>query len=299
MDYFSDRENGPRARTSDDVSPQAWGGLVALVQGSLKSGAFALRFPESCPDGMGPIGTDETSFELSVKAEIQELNWPLQTTEDEIDGFSVHRVPFAPQAHVVMDFVEFCFRAIAKPVQGSYHKFFQHHHLSFEEGAGKQEFQEAVNRIFARNGLAYRLTPNGKVERLAPTILRESLVSRVFSTGDIQLDKMLEEARRKFLSPDLAERRVALERLWDCWERIKSAENPSNKKVSVEMLLAKVAPEAEFRAALDREAKELTTIGNSFHIRHSEVTQQPLKESRHVDYLFHRLFSLITLLLRE
>lgn len=32
-DYFSDRENGPRARTEQVISPEVWAGLVATVQG--------------------------------------------------------------------------------------------------------------------------------------------------------------------------------------------------------------------------------------------------------------------------
>jgi len=42
----------------------------------------------------------------------------------------------------------------------------------------------------------------------------------------------------------------------------------------------------------------LTTVGNTFHIRHSEVSQVELAGDNHVDYLFHRLFALIWLLLR-
>ena len=30
-DYFSDRENGPRARTEQVISPTVWAGVVALL----------------------------------------------------------------------------------------------------------------------------------------------------------------------------------------------------------------------------------------------------------------------------
>lgn len=46
------------------------------------------------------------------------------------------------------------------------------------------------------------------------------------------------------------------------------------------------------------EASALTKIGNTFHIHHSETSQEPLSSSREVDYLFHRLFAFIALLLR-
>ena len=61
-DYFSDRENGPRARTEQTISPVVWAGLVALVQGLLNSGAFGLRFPERCPDGQAICGCDTASL---------------------------------------------------------------------------------------------------------------------------------------------------------------------------------------------------------------------------------------------
>jgi hypothetical protein len=87
--------------------------------------------------------------------------------------------------------------------------------------------------------------------------------------------------------------------LWDCWERLKSLEDPQNKKQSVTALLDKAADDPLFRKMLDDEARALTDIGNSFHIRHSEVTQSTVMDSSHIDYLFHRLFSMIQLLLKK
>jgi hypothetical protein len=132
-----------------------------------------------------------------------------------------------------------------------------------------------------------------------PTVLRETLSCAIFCTGDARLDTMLEDSRVKFLNTDPAVRRESLERLWDCWERLKSLENPDNKKLSVESLLSKAAHDVAFRDVLDTEAQALTKIGNSFHIRHTEVTQSAVTESAHIDYLFHRLFCMILLLLSK
>ena len=70
------------------------------------------------------------------------------------------------------------------------------------------------------------------------------------------------------------------------------------KKASVAALLAKASPEPKFRERLDAEAIELTAIGNQFRIRHSETTQTPIDADEQVDYLFHRLFALVQLVLR-
>ena len=54
-----------------------------------------------------------------------------------------------------------------------------------------------------------------------------------------------------------------------------------------------------FRTRLDQEARELTDIGNTFMIRHTETDKVPIVDSAHVDYLFHRMFSIIRLLLKR
>lgn len=298
-EYFSDREQGPRARTEEAFTPTAWGGVVSLVQSLITTGAFGFKYPEPCPDGQGPIGADEKTLALAIQAEIPGLEWPLVTTEKiEVDN-SVEWRPFAPSTLLVLDFIEFCYRIVAKPIQGSHHSYFGHYHLRFDEVEGRQAFLDDINRVLARNNLAYELKPNGQMERLAPAVLRESLTATYFRTGDAILDRMLEEGRIKFLNPNPTVRREAVERLWDCWERLKSLESPDNKKQSVESLLSKAANDVAFRAVLETEARALTEVGNSFHIRHSEVKQSAVADSAHIDYLFHRLFSLIQLLLSK
>lgn len=299
MEYFSDKERGPTPRVHEVISPSAWGGIVALVRSLISTGTFGYRFPETCPDGAGPVGTDENALALAVKAEIPDLTWPLQTATRAPGGFSWDEEPYAPDTLVILDFVEFCYQTVAKPVQLGYHKFFQHYHLSYDPEAGKQEFQDNINRIFARNGIAYELNPDGAVVRLAPAVLGESLTKVLFRTGDATLDQLLEESRRKFLNPDPAIRREAVERLWDAWERVKSLEDPKDKKRSISTLLDKAATESNFRLLLEEEARKLTDIGNSFHIRHTEVTQTQVTDSAHIDYLFHRLFSMVQLLLSK
>jgi hypothetical protein len=106
-------------------------------------------------------------------------------------------------------------------------------------------------------------------------------------------------ARSKFLNPKPDIRREAVDKLWDAWERLKSLEDSGNKKLSVGILLDKASSEPNFRTVLEKEARELTDIGNQFQIRHSETNQTPIKSNEQVDYLFHRLFAMILLLLRK
>lgn len=284
--YFSEREQGPRPRIEEIVTPGIWGGVVSLFRSLISADAFAERFPEYCRDDCYIIGTDFQTFGLAVVAEIPGLSWPLEVT--------------APDTLLALDFIEFCHSIVAKSIRGPNHYVNHYHqeHLTFDASEGKESFRRDINRIFSRNKLAYELNEEGQIVRLAPAVLQQELLSATFQSGDTTLDAMLEESREKFLDADPATRREALERLWDCWERMKTLEQPDDKKQSVMTLLTKAADShTEFLSTLDSEARTLTDIGNSFHIRHSEVSQSAVTDSAHIDYLFHRLFSLINLLL--
>ena len=298
-DYFSDRENGPRARTDLVISPAVWAGLVATVQALINSGAFGLRFPERCPDGQAVCGCDTDALAASVIAEMPGLAWPLETMCLVEDGFLSQREPFAPDTLLILDFIEFIYASVAKPIPGKHHDFFSHHHLTFDQQSGQEEFRSTVNRIFSRNGVAFEMLSTGRIVRVLPPVLGEDLKRTIFRTGDRTLDNMLDECRAKFSDRNPLVRREALERLWDGWERLKSLADPGDKKRSIKIILDATAAEPSLRARMEEEATELNSIGNSHLIRHSEVNQVPVIDVDQVDYLFHRLFAMIQLILRK
>ncbi len=284
--YFSDREQGPRPRTEEEVGAEAWGGIVVAINSRIAASSFGHKYPLLCEDGLGVYGCDEGAFALALRAEVPGIDWPLYGSR-------------VPPTLVVLDLIEFCHRAVGMPMERDYHSFFSHTHLRFDVTAGQAAFREDINRILARNGLAYELTPRGTIRRLAPPVLGEVLKRSLFSTGDAELDLMLEAARTKFLDPDLSVRKEALEKLWDAWERLKTIELPTDKKQSVAMLLAKVPGEPAFRDLIDKEAAKLTEVGNTFQIRHSEIGKVPVTDSVQIDHLFQRLFAVIWLLLKS
>ncbi len=298
-DYFSDRELGARPRVEQEINPVTWAGIAALVNALADRGAFGASYPERCPDGPSISGNDVDSFRDALEAEIQGVTWPLQTREAVCEGYLRTWVPWAPPTLVALDFIEFVWRNVALPIAGKYHDFFQHHHLTFDVDAGREAFREDVNRIFARNGLAYELAQNGQVRRVLPAVLAEALTRTYFKTGDRILDVMLEESRIKFSDPAPLIRREALERLFDCWERIKSQADTTNKAKSIKAILDATASEPAFRAVLEKDARELTEIGNGHLLRHHETSQTPVVDSDHVDYLYHRLFAMVELLIRK
>ncbi|MBI3953004.1 MAG: hypothetical protein HY330_00655 [Chloroflexi bacterium] len=282
--YFSDRERGPRRRVEEEITQTGWGGLLVLIQSRGSDGSFGYRYPLQCPDGQGPYGCHWSSFETAIKGEIPDIELPMVAEN-------------VPTTLCILDVLEFCHRVVAMPIPRGYHPFYGHDHISFNPEAGQEEFRSDVNRILARNGLSYELKEDGSVVRLASPVLHDVLNSAEFKTGDAELDALLSASVGKYLDPDPGIRRESLEKLWDAWERLKTLEYPEDKKQSVQVLLQQAA-EKEFLTVLETEAKQLTDIGNSFSIRHSEITQNRIDRSEHIDYLFHRLFALIQLLLR-
>jgi hypothetical protein len=268
-----------------EVDATAWGGIFALVQQFISTNGLAIDYPTNCSDGRGPIATDDQTLGLAIRGEISELEWPM----------SPHSVP---QTGAVMDLLEFCHAHVAETSEGSFHSFFDHSHLTFNRAEGQRLFRERANQILLRNKLAYELKENGTVSRLVAPVFGETLYSQNFHTGDPKLDQLLESARVKFLDRDSIVRRDSLEKLWDAWERIKTIEPGVDKKMSITALLNNAATESKFREHLENEANTLTIIGNTFHIRHSEMSQVEIQTDDQVDYLFYRLLALIWLLIR-
>jgi hypothetical protein len=153
-----------------------------------------------------------------------------------------------------------------------------------------QNFAELVLRPFIRD--VQRLTEN----RAVPPILFDAMGS-LPPSGDATLDQLLAEAIARFRDPAPGRRKEGLERLWDAWERLKTIDHASNKRLSVTALLDRAAEAGPFREVLENESRSLTDVGNTFHIRHFETGRVAVRRDSHVDYLFHRLFALIHLLL--
>lgn len=284
--YFTDREYGSRPPTIDVIDERLWAGLYSMIQRGIRDASFGLRFPEQCSDRHGPCGCDEQSFGRILAAEVPWVKWPLSPNE----------VPATP---VILDILEFCAGAVGKPIQKSFHSYFGHYHLNWDRAAGLEQFVADVNTLFSRNAIAFELTSAGQARRLLPVPMTEAIGWALFKTGDGETDRLLEGARRRILSPKPEDRQDSLEKLWDAFERLKTLEPGANKRVQADALLDRVAaPNSAFRQMLAREAVELTDIGNSFRIRHSEVTQEGLTSSGEIDYLFMRMFAFVRIVLK-
>ena len=289
MTYFSEREYGELPRDNEDIGDDVWGGIRALIRACVEDGSFGAKYPQNCPDGRIPIGTDATAFRDAMRARVLGLaTWPWADSAE------------APSTLAILILIEFCWKNVSKPIKINYHQHWKHYDLGFDEDAGREQFRTDIEDIFRLNGLAYQLTEEGRIERLLDPVLRETLANQEYNTGDSEIDDLLNKSKLKFLDPNAETRREALESLWDAWEKFKSLEGQGDVRAGARILLdAAAGPDApKFREALEREASELRDIGNKHGIRHRNMDQERLVKDEHVDYLFHRMFSLIHMILR-
>ncbi|MHB1674499.1 MAG: AbiJ-NTD4 domain-containing protein [Acidobacteriaceae bacterium] len=282
---FTERHGGAKPRISEMLDDPCRAGLLGLIKARISEEWFGLAFPFPCQDGQVNAGSDKDKIKgrMSAYGVIWPEDWE-QVEQNPTDG-------------QVFDLIEFSFEHIAEPSAFWAHSYWNHSHYSYDQKVGRAKFEEEVNRMFERNGMAFELK-QGEVTRMAPSGLQEALAQTVFQTGDMVLDGLLEDARHKFLNRDLKTRRESLEKLWDAWERLKTIEPGRDKKEQAKALLSRASAEPNLLGRLENEAIELTEIGNKFMIRHTETDKVPISESIHVDYLFQRMFAIIRLLLR-
>ena len=178
--------------------------------------------------------------------------------------------------------------------------FFSHYHLRFIEGKqNRTSFRESVNQIFHRNGIAFSLSTDGKIQRVLPTGLTQVITNYCHQGNDSELNLLIEQAMKNIVKPKLEERQIALEKLWDAFERIKTYHCDVDKKKSANQLLQAASEgSTEIEDLLNTEMKKLTDIGNNFRIRHHETSKIKLESVKHIDYLFFRAMSLLSLLIK-
>ena len=284
---YSHRQRASLPRDVEVIDEPVWTSFRELMLLGLKNQSFARAFPRSCGNCKNVIGTNEEMFEHFLKIEIPRL-----------DSAWKYSVAPVPDASTLLDLIEIMFRHVSKPEIRSI-RTSRCRHRSFvvsDVEAGRVMFTATTNFILDRERLGFYLDEEGQIKRVGAPVLSELITEAEFNTDDEDLDELLGAARNKFISRDLTVRREGLEKLWDAWERLKTLEPGKDKKSSVTALLDQVA-EGPMRERLETEARELTDIGNQFMIRHSETDRHSLDDDRHVDYLFHRMFSLVYLLL--
>lgn len=281
---YSERQRASVPRSVATVNESTKNSLNAILQSSMFNVSSGYGYSTMCQHCFGTYTPNIDVLRQRARVEI-----------GQISDLDVDELFPTDETSVILDLIEVYFEFILEYVG------------KMEHCRGGQNcaiikmaniFTSSINRVFERDKIAYELTDGGQIARIGAPILSEVIQSATFVTGDSELDGFLETAKDKFISRDPEVRRDGLEKLWDAWERLKTLEVPGDKRTSTAALLDRAAAgDAPLRERLETEARELTDIGNDFMIRHSETDRHPLTDDRHVDYLFHRMFSLVYLLL--
>ena len=293
---YSERKNGAKPRIKEDICHSMWRGIVSILNTLESQNYFAESFPEICPDSDVICGTDPYKIENVIEAYL-DLKWPLQT---HIDGsWYGDKVPFVPSIEQVFDLLEFLFQKVSKSTEYDYHSFFRHSHLTFDKHQGEQYFINEFNALFRIRGMIYEINEIGHVVKVLDEetkTLIQNIVS--YKSGDIELDEMLKVACQKISSYSFSERYHALEKLWDAWERLKNLYD-IDKKQSTNIIISKFNENAVFSELIEKEMRQITEIGNTYRIRHSEPRQATLSSHDQIDYLFHRCLATINIILKR
>lgn len=284
--FYSDRTGGATPRIQEILQPNTSASLLSLIESKVSSNWLARAFPYRCEDGGSSVaGTDVGALSRNLQGLIPGIEWPLNTGG-------------ALPDKTVFDLIEFAANRIALPVEGRWHSYWNHYELSFDEKQGRQEFCDEVNLLLSRGGTVFQLAGNLQIERLGTPIVRDVLAELRSNSGDAELDALITEALARYRSRHEGDRVLALEKIWDAFERLKTVEIPSgDKKASIAALLAHIS-DAAARDLVESEVRALTDVGNQFMIRHHETGKHPVPAEMR-DYLFARMGGLVILLLRE
>ena len=164
-------------------------------------------------------------------------------------------------------------------------------------------FQGEVNELLGRGRVIYEfVSVDGtlQIQRMGTPEVRRLMADLQPNSEDKELDDLIIEARKRYLSHKEDERRIGLEKLWDAFERLKTIEplpdGKSNKKASAEQLLSRITDEP-LRKVIGDDMGALTDVGNQFRIRHHETDKHVVPVDQY-DYLFARMSNVIITLLR-
>lgn len=150
-----------------------------------------------------------------------------------------------------------------------------------------QDFREFIDRSISANETV------SLIDILDLNINVELLFENKANTTDEELNRLIDEAKSRFLSPK--DKHIAIEKLWDAFERMKTYfDSGKYKSRSAEQLVSLVSKDFD-EQLISEEFTRLTRIGNNYRIRHHETDKSEIKDEKHLNYLFFRMLCLIDL----
>jgi len=154
-------------------------------------------------------------------------------------------------------------------------------------------FSDEVNLIFQNHGFPFRLS-GGKIERTKLIIDTKEIIR------EPGLRELIDQACSLYRSDNISEKQIAVEKLWDAFERLKTYYGTGNQKgASAEKIVNYISNnDNNYISLFNEEFIKLTKIGNDFRIRHHEMNKIDITDANYYDYFFQRCFALIDLALK-
>lgn len=151
------------------------------------------------------------------------------------------------------------------------------------------EFKSKVNALLKLNDISLKLD-NDKIEDTITSQIKSSSLEPIQEVG---LKELLLEATKYY---DEGNIKIAVEKLWDSFERLKTYYCPTlDKKNSANTIIEDMSNNKEsYKNLFTEEFFKLTSIGNDFRIRHHEIAKIDIDDIRHYDYFYKRCLSLVS-----
>ena len=150
-------------------------------------------------------------------------------------------------------------------------------------------FEDEVNTIL--DGLHYKLV-DGKM------MMQTTVEIKAVETKEPDLRELIEIAESYFWKEDTVSKQIALEKIWDALEKLKTYYQ-TDKKESVQMVIDKISQkDEETKDIFNKEFDYLTEFGNTHQIRHFETGKTAIKDARMKEYWYMRCLALINLAIK-
>ena len=136
---------------------------------------------------------------------------------------------------------------------------------------------------------------NTAIEKCREILNRLSKANITTDTEGIQekgLKELLEEAQEYFHK----DKKIAAEKKWDAFERLKTYYSDLDKKHSVDKIIKDMSHnDANYINLFKEEFNKLKDIGNNYRIRHHETDKIDIIDDNYYVYFYHRCLALIDL----
>lgn len=158
----------------------------------------------------------------------------------------------------------------------------------FASKINNKEFIAHINTLFTAAQFPF-IVEDGLVIAQSLTGLTSN-ISKYIEKG---VKELFQEATEYYVS---GKKSIAIEKLWDALERIKTVLPGKDKKQSASILIERMGHgDKAVKSLFDTEINCLSKIGNDFRIRHHEMNKTEITNECDFDYLYHRCAAFINL----